>query len=518
MSASRIPRVLGAAAMVAIAVAVHWNHLWEPPAWDAAMGVFPPAVWLHRNGWDLLRLIELPAWQAGGPNVYSLSLVTWITALTLPLDLGVHGHLPALHVAQFTAAAAGLLALHKLARAAFSSRTALLLTAAVGLAPVWHAQTTQLYLEIPLAAASLACLVAVHGRHWRAAAVWAVVAMLCKPTGLVVVATASACALLDPGEDPENASFPQRLGRAIGMSALPLLVLAVNLWAGSKKGASPWHLDYLAYLEDCFHRLRTVADLLIMLAFGGTVAVLALPAAVRSLVARPHPPDPSRNRAVWICVLFVVAWLCFVSAVPLSGRVQPLLPRHVVQLLGPLMIVGAFGASRFVPERVVTAAAIGLCAWFALNTHGRFYPPETRSFAVAERSLAYRDYLHVQRKMAKFINKVPPTTTVIYPLPDHYFLSDPLLGYAPRTDGQPGAASHPSLRFCAKFDAPYRSGRLSDYPLDFIAVHSNPYHGGEALHRVVSEARAAPKCVTKEVVRFARGGYEAAAVAVHCIQ
>ena len=57
-------------------LAIKFDTLLAPPVWDTAMGVFPPAIFLFENSFNLLELINQPGWWEGGPNVHSVSLWT----------------------------------------------------------------------------------------------------------------------------------------------------------------------------------------------------------------------------------------------------------------------------------------------------------------------------------------------------------------------------------------------------------------------------------------------------------
>ena len=56
-----------------VIVALNQGMLFAPPVWDTAMGVFPPALYLYQNSFDIGSLILEENWWQGGPNVHSLS-------------------------------------------------------------------------------------------------------------------------------------------------------------------------------------------------------------------------------------------------------------------------------------------------------------------------------------------------------------------------------------------------------------------------------------------------------------
>ena len=44
-----------------------WNTLLQPPVWDTAMGLFPAALTLAENGFDLMELLGMPGYADGVP-------------------------------------------------------------------------------------------------------------------------------------------------------------------------------------------------------------------------------------------------------------------------------------------------------------------------------------------------------------------------------------------------------------------------------------------------------------------
>ena len=88
-----------------------WDTLLQPPVWDTAMGLFPPALTLADNGFDLLELLAMPGYEDGGPNVASTSLVTLGTAAVLWATGGGTGAFLILHLLHFAVAAVALLTL-----------------------------------------------------------------------------------------------------------------------------------------------------------------------------------------------------------------------------------------------------------------------------------------------------------------------------------------------------------------------------------------------------------------------
>ena len=86
-----------------------WDTLLQPPVWDTAMGLFPPALTLAENGFDVLELLGMPGYQEGGPNAHSTSVVTLATAVVLRVSGGGTRGFLMLHLLHFAGAALALL-------------------------------------------------------------------------------------------------------------------------------------------------------------------------------------------------------------------------------------------------------------------------------------------------------------------------------------------------------------------------------------------------------------------------
>ena len=123
------------AALVLI-LGVKWYTLLQPPVWDTAMGLFPAALTLSANGFDLLELLAMPGYLEGGPNTHSASLVTLITALVLRVTGGGGPtSFEVLHLLHFSAAAYALVVLFRFSKPVFGRVSTPLFCLAVLLFP-----------------------------------------------------------------------------------------------------------------------------------------------------------------------------------------------------------------------------------------------------------------------------------------------------------------------------------------------------------------------------------------------
>ena len=159
-----------------------WDTLLQPPVWDTAMGLFPPALTLVENDFDLVELLGMPGYQEGGPNAHSTSLVTFATAVVLWTSGGGTRGFLILHLLHFAGAALALLALFRLARSVFGGVTAVLLCLSVLLHPIFSTQVGYLYMEMPLFLFTVLALLAWTERRFWPAVLWATLAYATKQT------------------------------------------------------------------------------------------------------------------------------------------------------------------------------------------------------------------------------------------------------------------------------------------------------------------------------------------------
>jgi hypothetical protein len=96
-----LPRGAQLGIWLAVIFALKAGSLFEPPVWDSAMGVFPPAIYLYETGFDIRDLLQQGNWWQGGPNVHSLSLFTWFLALVITLTQSATATFAIVHVTTF---------------------------------------------------------------------------------------------------------------------------------------------------------------------------------------------------------------------------------------------------------------------------------------------------------------------------------------------------------------------------------------------------------------------------------
>ena len=471
-----------------------WPTLHQPPVWDTAMGVFPPAVYLFRSGFDLSALLAQPGWMDAGPNVHSMSLWTWWVALTMRLFGSAGATFVALHLCTWLLTATAGVALYRLARLLLPPALALLTCLLSFFLPVVFVQAGYLYLEIPtLLCTLLAVLAWSRGSFWQAV-LWCVVGALVKPTMLATIGALVAGGLLvrlPPG------TKLRLLGAMLVAAALP--IVAPHLLSGPT--GDPWAMPYGAFLFDLFrHKLPTVPDVFALLLSAPLLAALRWPRLWSGIRRRaPGEEETSADRARLVLPLVGTMFLLAMVAMPLAGSPMPFLPRYAVFAV-PLCALALvdFGWARL-PRRAVVAAGVAAICLCVLNLDGRFYRADFSSFAVVERSMQYRHYLQTQQMGLRALAAKPTDVPAWFCRADAFMAADPMLGYV---DG-PIANTQNVLAL------PFSRWHLADYPPHFFLLQTNPWHGGEQIQRTLQEALADPAWQVKSQV-FRSHGFRSA--------
>ena len=300
-----------------------WDVVARPPVWDTAMGLFPAAITLADNGFDVIELLGMPDFFEGGPNTHSTSPVTFATAVVLKVTGGGDRAFVILHLLHFAAAALALVLLFGLARPVFGGLGSFFLCLSVLLYPVFSAQVGFLYMEVPLFLCAVAALHAFADKRFRGAVLWSALAYATKEAGIIVPATLAVATLI------ENRPLPVRLKR-VGLLALFPVLWTVTIWSLARwsRGGSTgptlvstfsnafggfWH-----YLD---RFLFNVPDLLILIFVFLAAAVFFGRELVRALVdERPDAPlegggeDRQARRVLGYGGIMIVFFLLLPSA------------------------------------------------------------------------------------------------------------------------------------------------------------------------------------------------------------
>lgn len=511
---------------LAVVVALKSDTLFQPPVWDTAMGLFPAAITLARNGFDVVALLRMPGYLEGGPNAHGLSPVTLMTAVVLRATGGGPSGFALLHLIQYSVVAWALLALFRLARPIFGAPTTALLCLVVLLHPIFSAQAGYLYLEVPLFLCAVSALLAwTEGRLWRAA-LWAGLAYAIKETGIVVAATLVVATALEKRPREEKSARIARIG-------LPAMVWAVGTVVVQRIAAAGGHLvprlhQGLGGMGQYLSRfLLNVPDLIVYLGVFLVAAALTGPEMLRTLRGEPTDPatrPPERRESLvmaYSALLIILFVLLFLVALPVVASFTIVLPRYYVLVLPFLLLWMGVAVKRLAGRRMPLAAGVAfvvLGGLFAINTNGALYPSDIDTEGpgndppLTERSNAYRRLLALEREAVHAIETLPADAPVYYGHYEHYLLSYPGLGYvsSPRPNGHD--LSMESV-------TPLITGE--PLPPCSYALYNYPWLGGANIRQLIDFAESDPDLSSEVVREFRDGRYVITLVAIqrgdaHC--
>jgi hypothetical protein len=453
--------------------------LFEPPVWDSAMGVFPPAIFLYENGFDIRALLAEPNWWFGGPNVHSLSLFTWFLALVMAVT------------------DSGSLVLFGRALRVDGFRAPTILAASLFVLgmPLVSVQVGYLYTEVWVMALGVAAWA-----YWRlgkvgVATAICIVALFVKLTAIALVACVALALLVSRS--------PSRLRRAALLAAL-VAALVVNRrlpsWLGAAVVDHPRWGDPAFLANALLERLAAIPDvsLLVAAALAGTL--------IRSVACAIQDPSPSRcfdlGRRQSARVIALAMPLAFSAGIVHSIFSESLfLPRYLVPII-PFAVVSLLDHARAVGrERLALIVLCVGCVFNLANRSGAFYRPDHQSFSIVERSDAYHQFHRLQIELIEGIERLPKDMPVYVSKEIHYMLSSPLMGYV---DG-------PLPQIRPIFLPPNRGAPLEAFPPEFVLVFSNGGHGGEEVVRLTRAAERDPGAEVR-VRRIERDGFSGALV------
>lgn len=475
-------------------LAVKFPVLDQPPVWDGSMSVFPAAITLAENGFDIADLLSRPTYAEGGPNGHSVSLITWLTAVVIKLVGSEELLFPVLHLLHFAIGALAATGVFKFGRALLGVPLAAAATVTAFIFPLVLTQVGFMYLEIALLAATVWAILAwMDGRKLRAI-LWATAATLLKGSGIVVAVALMGMALLDLGRGR------RRIRDALLIIPAPLVATWLQSRASLNEGAT--HLG--PHLTELINYLWRVPDLLIILLVYMGATLLAAPWRTRSSMSTP----PVHDAYLTSIAVLVATFLGFYFLMPLAGVSYAVLPRYYLQIL-PLALIGLVYLVATHASAKMAAALLALLLVFSVVNHdGRFYPNnDSENFALIERSDAYRGLLDLHMKGVDALVAASQSGPVFYAQPDHYRLGYPLMGYAtgPLSNGH-------SIRH----EAPFQNGRLEDFPDSFTALHDMNWLGGEIIADLWRQAETDPTR-TVEVTTLRAGQFTSSLIHIDTV-
>jgi hypothetical protein len=461
------------AGIVLVLVVMRWGTFTTPPAWDAAMSVWPAAIEISSD-WDLGRVLALPTYVQGGPNTHTLSLVTLAGALSITF-LGPEATYALFHAIGI-ALAAGMGALvGYLLRLLNHQSLAPWGAAATALFPLVMSQTAYLYTELP--SAFLVVLAAVmFARDRRGLAFMSLLsAVLVKALAVTAV--------------PAMMFFAWRRRRQIGSLVWPAL---------SVLGVVPALLVPQSNAAlDFWERLRVATDLSWEY-FSRSPELIVLFAAVPVVAALVfRRAGASKDEWLWLAV-FTIFIGTFGSFFALNGVLTAgffFLPRYALYLVPFAMLVTFFVIARLRGRSIRTVVVTALLWLLVLGARGPFaWGGDSPVHPLAERSLAFVERVNEQVAGLARLAELSLQMPVVYDHQAHY-------GYMYRDLGHFDGALQDGI---AVYLARDWGENMSQLPDRFAMLVAFPMLGGERMRFVEMKVAADPSYqVSKETIGLA---------------
>ncbi len=470
--------VAGQTAVWFVLIALLESHaLWEPPVWDSAMGVFPPAIYLHEHGFDVRQLLQQPNWWQGGPNVHSLSLFTWFVALVMHA-----AHAPAptfliVHLSTFLLVAWSLAHFARSLRiAGVESRSALASAGLVLLTPLVLVQVGAMYTESWVMALGVVAWAKWQDDRPGAAVALCILALFVKLTGIAIFLCIAALLVVS--------NRPRRGVRVALLAAMMLAFVALRSLPGLL-GATPYSGprwgDAAMLAPVLVERLLAIPDVALLVSAALVLSALfgarTLPwSALRSI----RTGLDARTGARLVC--FAMPPIFALGVVVSVFAETIFLPRYLVPVVPfavAAVVIVATGRAR--PEWLRTGLVAG-CAIQLVNFDGALYDDRTDGFSILERSHAYRAFHQSQIELIDAIAAAPRGLPVFVSRDLDYMLSSPMMGYV---EVRPENVLPIYL--------PPQAGRpIRAYPDEFLLAFSTASMGGEEVVRLVQAAGSDP--------------------------
>ena len=374
-------------------LALHAPFLRLPYYWDEAGYYVPAALDFFRHGF----LIPTSTPPSGHTPLVMIYLALWWQ---------IFGFSPFVtRAAMLMLAAATLLATASLADVVFGERPTALVAALstatlLALAPLYFAQSSLVFLDLPAALFTTLSLLALLRERWVMFGVMASCAVLSKETAIVLVPVAFVFLVVDA----------KRTQRSIPPSAwlwlsTPCLVLAA--WASYYHHHTGFWTGNATYLQYNLYSTLDPTRILLCFArrlhevfiagFNWIVSGAALAAACWTHKAiRQQKPPLVESRLRLLTALLTAVYLLLLSVV--GGAV---LPRYTLPLYPPLIVLALSYIWRL-PRRAAYACCLAAAACFV----GSWFlnPPYPFPF---EDNLAYADFIRLHQQGAQFLASLP---------------------------------------------------------------------------------------------------------------
>jgi hypothetical protein len=487
-----------------------------PPVWDS-VAVFSSAIYLYEHDFDIFGLLRQDGYVNGGPNIHSLSIISFITYLFILLGKGKQEFFfPALHIVQFFFVALVLTCTFFAASKIFGRLLGILITLTVLFYPLFLVQAGYLYTEIPGAAFFMCALCAWASRYMLISLIMAALACMVKSFGIVLISSLVILILFD--------KFISRKDKMIWVTSLIAVVIGIELFKFIFSSTLKYTLGlkgYLYYFISIFSTLNVVPDLKLLV----TVA-LVMPwvfslnwksgKQVNAISAISNMVSGDISQRLLVSVYLVpIIFVGFIAAIPLSGTLFFPLLRYYIWIL-PLLLMGALYAGLLAirayrqnlpiasENKVLVVFLVGLIFFFSANRDGRYYPSllesEMYSFSLVERSYEYIDFYKIKHDSVVSLAQLQKELPVFVTRGEYYFMSSPLMGYLKKKP----------RKIFLLVNKPYIDSNPSDFPDDFLMldIPTRILHGGGVVKQILEKVRSDSNYAVEELAHHQVGPYK----------
>ncbi len=404
------------AAIVIVAAALiltlHLPLIGLPYFWDEA-GYYIPAALDMYSAWEFVPTSTLPTGHT--PLVMAYLALAW----------HVFGYSPVVtRVAMALIAAATVAATYALARRVTDREPAAWSAVLLGISPMFFAQSTLVFLDLPAALfTTLAVLAALDAGWWRFSLA-ASLAVLTKETAVMMLPVVWAWAWWRGRAGPDR-----RLGilqwTAMILPVLPLIAWTVyyhhhpGYWTGNAE-----YLQYNLYTTlDPVRFFWTLLRRLYEVFIGGFSWLVVFGAATGMLFSRKPNRGDEEGAEPTHSFFGLTGGMIAAYTVLLSVVGGAVLPRYLLPVF-PAFFVACVTLTWRLPRMAARCACgvAGACfvaAWF-IN------PPYPFAY---ENNLAYADFIRLHQDASRYLESRPPGERILTAWPATDELSRPFLGY-----------------------------------------------------------------------------------------
>ena len=399
--------------------------LFFPPYGDPISGPWVEAVWLARHHFDFHGLLAQPGYMVGGPKVYVFTIYPAFLAFLMKMIPNVKLFLFFNHLLTFAMSAVIVAIVRQIANQYLSRDIAILTVLISAALPLFQSMTEGINMEIPYVFFIMLMVWVVARRKFALGALYAILAVLSKGTGMIACLTIFMVGIMDwrMGEHSARERLRNMLWGCLGLGFAVMLVLSKYL----------------------IHDQHTVRDMGFLRGWDAVVngpnfklfAVSALIGAAVFLVRARGRNFAVALKEAWAkyyaaFVMFITVFNWMVLFVNFAGHS----PRYDIALCGPLVFCLVFVFGRLIR----TAKGLSIVTWLALagtllSSYGVFHQPKHPKdtsyyeYLILERSLEYRNDMKMYMEVTRELERNFSDFTIGAPFIMAHALAIPELGY-----------------------------------------------------------------------------------------